>query len=100
MISLRWPGQKIAKRRGMAGRVRSVILSRKHEDRDIKVSGRNSGRTTMWPPRKNGRLRTEGGVIEVDVATRKVLQALGPRAPCNFCFVGFKGHVVTTSSIS
>lgn len=48
-------GQKSRGAAGMAGRVRSVILSRKHEDRDIKVSDRNSGRTAMWPPWEEGR---------------------------------------------
>lgn len=80
-------------RRGTAGRVRSVILSRKHEDRDIKVSGRNSGRAAMWREEGREALRAERGVIEVDVAVRKVLQAFGSRATCNFCFV--RGSKVT-----
>lgn len=46
---------EIVSSRDMAGRVRSVILSRKHEDWDIKIFSCNSGRTMMWPPGEEGR---------------------------------------------
>lgn len=94
---------EIARSRDTAGRVRSVILSRKHEDRNIKVSGRNSGRTTMWSPREEGREVKSGKRSNRGWCSGEESPS-GSRStrdlyPVTFASYGFKGHVVATSSI-